>query len=378
MKNNNNKNIQERNYGIDMLRIVSTMMITILHVLGDGGVLKASEHASSINYGFFWLLHISCYCAVNCYALISGYVGYSETEKRHGYHKYFGLWFQAFCYSVIFWLLGCIAMPDTTSVKDIVKSFFPVTFEQYWYFTAYTGVFFLQPWMNRFVRRASSSEMKRGIVVFAVFSCYSSLVSFVVDPFHVKKGFSMLWLCALYIVGAWMKKAEIAEKLRVKNTVGFGIALLLITWVSKMVIPLITEPLFGNVVGSDILVKYISPTVVGISIVLLVLFSKISIGRDGAKKIVTFVASSTFGIYLVQTHPWVYRVLIIDAFAWVANEPLIKAVAVVFLAVLGIFLLSMLVERIRILLFRICRISKICCVLEEYLRKKLDKTNLIG
>ena len=34
--------MEERNYGIDLLRIVSMMMVVLLHVLGQGGILDLS------------------------------------------------------------------------------------------------------------------------------------------------------------------------------------------------------------------------------------------------------------------------------------------------------------------------------------------------
>ena len=46
---------RERNYGIDLLRIVSMLMVVILHVLGQGGVLKSSEPLS-VGYSVAWLL----------------------------------------------------------------------------------------------------------------------------------------------------------------------------------------------------------------------------------------------------------------------------------------------------------------------------------
>lgn len=67
-----------RNYGIDALRIVSMLMVVTLHVLGHGGVLKIAE---SEKYWIVWFLEISAYCAVNCYALISGYVGVYSKYK---------------------------------------------------------------------------------------------------------------------------------------------------------------------------------------------------------------------------------------------------------------------------------------------------------
>ena len=65
---------EQRNYGIDLLRIVSMIMIVTLHVCGQGGLL-------SINTSFHKKFAIdffetSSFCAVNCYGMISGYVGY--------------------------------------------------------------------------------------------------------------------------------------------------------------------------------------------------------------------------------------------------------------------------------------------------------------
>lgn len=67
------KQVNSRNYGIDLLRIVAMFLVVILHILGQGGVLKAVE-SNEINFTVSWLLEIGAYCAVNCYALITGFV----------------------------------------------------------------------------------------------------------------------------------------------------------------------------------------------------------------------------------------------------------------------------------------------------------------
>ena len=71
---------KERNYGIDVLRMVSMFMVVVLHVLGRGGVLQATKDLS-LNYWVSWSLEIAALCAVNCYAIISGYVGYGRKTK---------------------------------------------------------------------------------------------------------------------------------------------------------------------------------------------------------------------------------------------------------------------------------------------------------
>lgn len=75
--------MKRRNYGIDLLRIVAMYMIVLDHCLLLGGVItKATQIGiGSINYDISWLLDTLCYCAVNCYALISGYVGVKSKFK---------------------------------------------------------------------------------------------------------------------------------------------------------------------------------------------------------------------------------------------------------------------------------------------------------
>ena len=133
-----------RNYGIDLLRIVSMFMVCLLHVLGHGGVLDATE-PQSLNYYVAWFIEIAAFCAVNCYALISGYVG---VKSKYKVSNILYLWLQVAIYSVAISVVFAIIKPDTYTWKTILKSFVPVTFSQYWYFTAYFGLFLFIPILN--------------------------------------------------------------------------------------------------------------------------------------------------------------------------------------------------------------------------------------
>lgn len=70
----------KRNSGIDLLRIISMIMIVTLHLLGHGGILNNLEPFTSGHYSA-WTLEIIAYCAVNCYALISGYVSVHQNSN---------------------------------------------------------------------------------------------------------------------------------------------------------------------------------------------------------------------------------------------------------------------------------------------------------
>ena len=56
---------EERNYGIDALRIVSMLMIVMGHVLRFGGIITNNE-LSSAKYFMVWFLEAACFVAVNC------------------------------------------------------------------------------------------------------------------------------------------------------------------------------------------------------------------------------------------------------------------------------------------------------------------------
>ena len=69
----------QRDYGIDLLRIISMLMVPIVHVIGQGGILAAAV-PFSIQYESAWMLMSFVLVAVNCFILITGYVYLSDAR----------------------------------------------------------------------------------------------------------------------------------------------------------------------------------------------------------------------------------------------------------------------------------------------------------
>ena len=145
---------KERNYGIDLLRIVSMIMVVLLHVLGAGGLLDATF---GINNKIVWLLEVLAFCAVNCYALISGYVGVNSKFKLS---NILILWLQVFIYNFIFYFIFLLLGKITFSFDVLKEMFFPVLSKRYWYFTAYFALFFLMPLLNFIINKNSKNPAK--------------------------------------------------------------------------------------------------------------------------------------------------------------------------------------------------------------------------
>lgn len=356
----------ERNYGLDLLRIVSMYLVVLLHIIGGSGLLESQSPA---RYAIGWLLEVIPYCAVNCFALLSGYVGYKEKEEKYRYGKYFSLWFQVVFYGVLINTIGKYLANYEVGIKEFIKSVFTVSFSYYWYFTAFTGVFFLVPWLNRFVRNCKIEQLDRFVVLFfSLFSGYTTLVGIAVDPFVMYTGYSFLWLCMLYIIGAWMKKKKLTMHISKKRSFCLIWVFVIITWCSKLLIARVMECVFGMEFGADILIHYTSPTVLGEAIMLVLLFARIRIPKRAVGWIKLF-SPAAFGVYLIHVHPLVFNEIIGKDFRFISNLPILAIIPVALFSSLAVLILGLVIDKMRIEIFKIMKIGLIGIKLESALRQ---------
>ena len=65
--------MKNRNYQIDILRIIAMIMVLVLHVFGHGGMIQLCASQKDAT----WLLEAFAFVGVDVFAIISGYV-YTE------------------------------------------------------------------------------------------------------------------------------------------------------------------------------------------------------------------------------------------------------------------------------------------------------------
>lgn len=330
-----------RNYGVDLLRVLSILMVVFIHVLNRGGIFEATKTGTASREIVMALWSV-CLCAVNCYALISGYVG------LYAHHRYSGLlhmWLQVVFRSFLITLIFGFFFPESVSVKVVIKSLFPVTFNGWWYFTAYFALFFLMPILNEAVEK-----MPRKKILFSLAACFvlfTVLPRIRIDVFLLDKGLSLLWLAYLYVLGAYCRKYLINAFAKWKLLLAFGVAALAIR-VSAVIDFLID--------GTEILPSYYnSPDTTIAALALLLLFSELRIENLWWKKSVQFVSALTFGIYLLHMHPLIKERFLKGNFAGYAALPPILMLLAILGTVLAIFLLSGIAEFLLQIFFRFCR-----------------------
>ena len=187
----------KRNYGIDLLRMVAMVFVILLHITGTGGVC-ANSRLFSPQFFLSQFIRIATFCAVNCYALISGFVGWTRTPKLSSLLR---LWAKVIAFCVAATVMMELLAPQAVGLGDLRKAFFPVTEASYWYFNAYVVLFFFIPLLNHAIRSIPGRE-----AVFAM-----------AGIFLLANGYSALWLVILYILGGLLARFDIPAKLPAKG-----------------------------------------------------------------------------------------------------------------------------------------------------------------
>lgn len=341
------------NYGIDLLKIIATIMIITMHVLGQGGVIRATE-VGSVNYYIVWIMEALCYVAVNLYALSTGYLNAKkENIKTSSFIK---RWFQVFFYVIFFVGFFTILMPGAVSLKTWIKAFIPILSNQYWYFTQYFVLFMAMPFLNKMINTIDKRSLKRLVlVIILVLSILPMIRQY--DIFLTGHGFSALWLIALYIIGGYFSlyKDEIKYS---KKKLWLSIMIsIFVAAGAKFVIDYL-----GHIEVNDMLrvylIDYTSLPIVISSLAILLLCANMTITKG--QKAIKFTGGLTFGIYLFHVNGLIWQYIMRDLFSFLGSvNPLLMILGIIG-GVCAIFLLGGVFEFLRIKLFEITHLNQFC------------------
>ena len=347
------KNKTERNYGIDLLRNISMLLVVILHVLGVGGILAATSDVF-VKTTTLKMLHIAAMCAVNCYGLISGYVGY---QSKFRLSNILLLWVQVFLYSVGIGLLFYVIRPDLVSIVDVKCSVLPVLFGQYWYFTAYFALFFTMPILNAAIQNIPRRLLEISFGTLLCLLTFGQQTLFVNDVFGTEGGYSYLWLVVLYCIGGYIRKYQ----LRFKKPL-----IVLLLYAGCILACVVARFLMSQLGAESVerLEAYNSPVMVFMAIVLVVFFANMKLS-NWIEKLSSFFAPVSFGVFLINTHPVVFRKILKGAFAWVASCPVWSLIPLTVVVAVGVYIVCAGVDLIRHYIFKAIKLKTLLSKLDE-------------
>ena len=356
---------EKRNYGIDLLRIISMVMIACHHILYHGGILENAVPFSGI-YKAAWLLDIDVCCAVNIYGMISGYVGYG---RKHRISRFLELYLQVLFYTVLTTVFFWFYKPELIDGDVIRWTFFPFTYRirVYWYYTAYFCLYFVMPFLDKLITILDQKETER--LLAALFLVTSLLPTvFNRDFAYTDKGYTFLWLAVLYLAGAYIKKYDIGSREKCyRFLLGFLLCILFV-WFVKMRSEQISYMISHEYQKSTRLNQYVSPFIILCAMFLVLSFKEFQLSEK-AEKIVAFFSAASFDVYLFHDAPLIRTAFIKGAFtSLLSMNPVIMILSVIGLA-LVIWFAGSMVGWLRILIFRILRVGKLCEWIEVRLRR---------
>lgn len=351
------------NTGINLFKLFSMFMIALLHVLGMGGIIGAVAGTSS--YYPVYLMQNAAFCAVNCYALVSGYLMLGKEIKPSRITE---LWFEVFFYSVSISAIMMIVYRDLFSARNIVYAVTPIISNQYWYMTSYFMMYLFVPMMNKFADAANKKVFTATIVVILVLTTGSLMIK--QDGFRLNDGYSPIWLMIMYLVGAYMKKFNVGAKMKK----WLALLLYVISSLCSFILCVFSNKLLKIMLGNDIsYLSYTSPFVVLSAIFLFIFFSKLKFGKK-TEKLINYITPAALGVYLIHTHPLVFNKLMKDIAMPLVNH---GTAAMIFGSVamaLAVFIICIVIDLLRIQLFRLIRINALCKKLDGVFNSKKKKT----
>lgn len=270
-------------------------------------------------------------------------------------------------------------MPNTSlNIKGyivcFIRALFPVLFNKYWYFTCYFLLFLFMPILNFALNSISKSIMKISLLTILLFTSVIAPIANVFSDnlFGLGNGYTTIWLMVLYLLGGYIRKYGVLENVRNVWLIIAYFVIAFMVLLSRLMICITTNRFLGEIKYEEMWTSYISITILAESVCLLLLFKRIHFSKFFTK-VIAFLSPLAFSVYLIHDNPIVREYLIADRFISIAGlNPLLMVLAI-FGSVLAIFIICIIIDYFRYLLFKVIKVKQRLNSLENRIRKRLIK-----
>lgn len=342
----------KRNYGLDLLRLVSMLLIVTLHLMRRGGVMAALD-VGSARYWVCSVIECFAYCTINTFAMLTGYV---YVRAKYRFSSLALLWLQTLVYTLGIGIIVWCFKPQLFSLQHLSCLVFPVSKNLYWYLSSYFALFLLIPFLNKGLEALSQKQTGTLLVLlFIAFSLVPSLSGR--DLFGLNEGYGTLWLIYMYLVGAYIRQYDVGADLKAGKA--------LVCYVVACLLPLVLRAVLAVIEGHPRwpftdrigLTGIGSPLVVASGIALFFACKNARLPR-WLEKLIAFLTPGAFGVYLIHEHEYIRSYLLSGLLAPLAKRSLPVMVLGILGCAFGIFLLCVLVDVARHHLFRRLRLKE--------------------
>ena len=334
--------IKKRDSNFELLRIIAMFLVMITHATFLALGVPTYEDSINIPYssfGIFLSQSFSTAC-VNIFVLLSGWFGIKVNLKR--FSEFI---FQVFFFTSIIFIGLYIYSSNLITNTDALLTFFMFHSSDYWFVKAYIGLYLFSPILNTFAERASQKQLGYFLISFFIFQTIYGWVS--IDGVQwIGGGYSAVSFFFLYLAAKYTRQYLLPDinKISQKLYITVYISIVLFIATLAFIATRLGIPIAGR------LFTYTNPLVLLESLLLVIIFSRISI----KSKIINWVGISCFSVYLLHANELLLRPYygkIINNFSVTKNIECFLISTTFF--ILGIFLVSILLDKVRIAVWNI-------------------------
>ena len=338
---------EQRNYGIDLLKIIAMVNIINLHINQHSKLLNL--HPSHSKFRQVYRLEAFSFWPVDAFGLISGIIGY----KKYKFSNLIFLYFQYFFHSVFLSLYSCIC--GKKNIKNIIYHFFPIGIRYFWYFNAYFFMYLFLPFLTSSINSINKIYFTKLFYFFLfIYSFYHTINGVTLQKKNfdfTDRGYSTLWILILYIIGSFLGRFHINTK-SFSRLFFFCIYLISSLFTSEYLIH----------TGRHVFMDYLSPTIILQTLSLIFFFSNMKISRIYLIKImIKFFIPLNFNVSLIHG-----QILTDNKFkSYILSLSTNFLFFKIYVISILIYLICTFIDYFRFLLFKLFKVRDLCNYIEQ-------------
>lgn len=351
MTDNKKLNGGGRNYSLDLLRIVAMLMVLTLHINQGSGYL-GSNTQSPFMFAIKVYEHIAI-VAVDLFIIISAWF---LREKQISLRKLVTL-----LATIIFWTIVTNVVAyccgANITLKDIAKEI-PIIGRAYDFMSGYIVMYLLSPFINKSLDSISHKTHKYwALASFVLFSLLTPITTS--HYIYSGSGYHIVWFVSLYIITTYLKTISLDGY---RKVIPIVYVLCLITGFASDYFQL------SDTLGS---LSYNNPIVAVSALCLFILFTKLEIKNKFLTKLIGMFAPFAFAVYLIHANPILWRTIEPLNFDSFFSNNASRYIFTVPIIVMVFYLVFSLLEFLRLILFKKCKITDFLYRISDDITKKM-------
>lgn len=347
--------MNNRQSNIELFRIVATLFIVILHCNGWFLQLKGIDSwwygGTNVAIARTFVQSITC-IGVDCFVLISGFFGIRPSIK-----SLMRLFSCLLFFYVGGYLWECGFEGTTFTWKHLLKNCLAFSRDN-WFIQCYLFLIVLSPALNALMDKLTFRQVTFYLTIFLTCALYFGCI-WNHEAFYFNRGYSVTTFILIYLVGRYVKLHLLERINKIKS-------IYLIAFYGVCVIALMVLHLYFPNTG---LLWYCSPMLIVPSALLLILFNRLKVQSN----VVNYIGISALAVYVFHTCTPAFNYIVEWNAEWFRNLSYMGYIARMTGLIVGVFVLAVLLDKIRILIF--APLIKYSGKIDELIKEKLNTRN---